>query len=80
MKKKGKSKSKEFRGRAVVIRYNPDVCIHSRKCVEGLPEVFDIERHPWVDADGADVDDIEDVVARCPSGALSCARIDPDDD
>jgi uncharacterized Fe-S cluster protein YjdI len=75
-----KKKGKEFRGRVVVIRYNADVCIHSRECVEGLPEVFDIERHPWVDADGADVDDIEEVVARCPSGALSCERIDPDDD
>ncbi len=39
-----------------------------------LPEVFDEARRPWIDVDAATADEVEDAVARCPSGALRTRR------
>ena len=54
----------------LTIHYNVKTCIHARKCVLGLPKVFDTNRRPWIVPDEALPDEIRDVVARCPSGAL----------
>jgi uncharacterized Fe-S cluster protein YjdI len=49
----------------------PDKCIHSTVCFEGLHEVFDPSKRPWVNIEGADTRRIIDQVRKCPSGALS---------
>jgi uncharacterized Fe-S cluster protein YjdI len=40
-----------------------------------MPEVFDTSARPWIDPTHADTDDLANhlrqVVARCPSGALT---------
>ena len=61
----------EYRGNDIVVRYDEHVCTHSGNCVKNLPGVFDVSRNPWVDANGASVDEIQKTVALCPSGALS---------
>ncbi|WP_251137587.1 (4Fe-4S)-binding protein [Exiguobacterium sp. s168] len=38
------------------------------------PTVFDVKRRPWIEADGAPVEDVMRVVDGCPSGALSYER------
>lgn len=65
---------KSYRGEGVTVSFDPEVCQHSGNCVRGLPAVFDTERTPWIDPDGASVDEVVPQVARCPSGAL---RIEP---
>lgn len=66
----------EYEGKQISIRYEPKRCIHAAECVKGLPGVFDPDRRPWVDADGGSAQDVVDVVARCPTGALQAERRD----
>jgi len=62
---------KEYSNGEVTIVWKPDLCYHSKNCVNGLPEVFDVEARPWINADGASTDAIIEQVKHCPSGALS---------
>jgi uncharacterized Fe-S cluster protein YjdI len=68
---------KEYRGGKIIVRYDEKICIHAGDCVEGLPQVFDVNKRPWVNANGADAEAIKAQVARCPSGALTCEMVNP---
>jgi CDGSH-type Zn-finger protein/uncharacterized Fe-S cluster protein YjdI len=61
-------------GEQVQVTWDQKRCIHVQACVEGLPGVFDPDRRPWIDPAEADADAIEDVVMRCPTGALHLTR------
>ncbi len=61
---------KTYRGAALDVSFDPAVCAHAAECVRGLPAVFDTQRRPWIDPDGAEPAAVQEVVARCPSGAL----------
>lgn len=65
-----------YEGDDVTITWDQKRCIHAEACVHGLPDVFDPNRRPWIDPDQADADAIEDVVTRCPTGALHVRRGD----
>ena len=66
----------QYRGTDIDVSYDSNRCIHVRACVEGLPAVFDPEARPWVDADGAEADEIAAVIEQCPTGALQYERPD----
>ena len=51
--------------------WKPGLCIHSTKCVQGLPAVFDNTRRPWIKLDEGEKEAIIAQVGKCPSGALS---------
>ena len=65
-----KEKILTYDGDDIQVTYDVNRCIHAAKCVDGLPEVFNPEREPWIDADKAPGDKIADVIERCPTGAL----------
>ncbi len=52
-------------------------CAHFGQCTDRLPQVFRAEAEPFVDPTAAAPEDVVEVVAGCPSGALAYAR-DPD--
>jgi CDGSH-type Zn-finger protein/uncharacterized Fe-S cluster protein YjdI len=60
-----------YRGADVDVTFDAERCVHVRACVEGLPDVFDADRRPWVDPDAADADAVRRVVESCPTGALT---------
>ncbi len=62
---------KEYTNGEVTIVWQPDLCIHSAKCVQGLPGVFDNQKKPWINSEGAKTESIIAQVKTCPSGALS---------
>jgi len=62
---------KRYRNDEITVVWKPDVCIHSTRCFQGLPLVFDPRRRPWVDVKAAATAEIVAQVRRCPSGALS---------
>lgn len=64
-------KTKEYSNGEVTIVWKPNLCIHSTNCISGLPDVFDMNKRPWINAKGADTDEIITQVNKCPSGALS---------
>lgn len=54
----------------ITVTFEPALCIHSGKCVRGLPAVFDIGRKRWIRPEAAPRAEVEAQIARCPSGAL----------
>jgi uncharacterized Fe-S cluster protein YjdI len=62
---------KEYSNNEIIVAWEPKKCIHARECIKGLPKVFDRERSPWVNMQGASSEEIMKVIDRCPSGALS---------
>jgi len=62
---------KEYTNGDVTVVWQPDLCIHSAKCAEGLGSVFNPQARPWVNMSGASSEEIIAQVAKCPSGALS---------
>jgi uncharacterized Fe-S cluster protein YjdI len=69
------SVARRYRTEHVEVTWAPQLCIHAGRCFGGLPEVFDPNARPWVRADAADPDEVEEVVKRCPSGALGFHRL-----
>ena len=66
-----KNPIQEYKTDAIIVRFDPRVCIHSGVCVRGLRAVFDVEKRPWVNVEGASAEAIAEQIKRCPSGALS---------
>ena len=62
---------KEYKNGDLTVVWQPNKCIHSAKCVHGLPEVFDPNKKPWIDVRQASQRNLMDVIDKCPSGALS---------
>jgi uncharacterized Fe-S cluster protein YjdI len=67
---------KEYGNDEIVVTWEPSYCIHAASCLQGLPEVFDAMRRPWIEVDRASADEIADVVMTCPTGALHFRRLD----
>ena len=65
-----------YTGIDVEISYDVKRCIHAAECVKGLRSVFDPDRKPWVDPEGASADEIAAVIQKCPTGALQYRRLD----
>lgn len=62
---------KEYTNGEVTVVWQPGLCIHSAKCVIGLPSVFKPKEKPWIQLGDEGSEDITRVVKRCPSGALT---------
>lgn len=62
---------KRYTNGEVTVVWQPDLCIHSTVCFQGLPQVFDPSRRPWVAIGAASTQEMRDQVGRCPSGALT---------
>ena len=65
---------KRYTNGEVTVVWKPDICIHSEICFHGLGEVFDPDKRPWVNINGALTEAIVAQVDQCPSGALSYIR------
>lgn len=60
-----------YAGKRITIHDNRGLCAHAGHCTEGLQAVFNSERKPWIDPDGASVEKVIAIIRQCPSGALS---------
>lgn len=60
-----------YKAKTLTIYFDKTICSHSAVCLNSLPEVFDVERFPWVDPYGASEKKIMEVIEKCPTGALS---------
>jgi uncharacterized Fe-S cluster protein YjdI len=70
--------TRKYSNGEVTVVWKPKLCIHSMICFEGLPEVFDPDRRPWVMPEKSDTRTIINQVKECPSGALSYYMDNPD--
>lgn len=65
---------KEYGNKDIIVYWYPERCAHPGTCVKTLPEVFCVDRRPWIDVDAAEPADIMRCIDKCPSGALKYAR------
>jgi uncharacterized Fe-S cluster protein YjdI/CDGSH-type Zn-finger protein len=54
----------------ITVYYDVSRCIHVAACVRGLPQVFDTNARPWIQAGNAPAETLAEVVRRCLTGAL----------
>lgn len=66
---------KTYENDSIKVHWKSDLCMHSAVCTKGLGEVFDTEKRPWINVNGASADDIARVVEQCPTGALAYERV-----
>lgn len=62
---------KEYTNGDITVVWQSGLCIHSKKCWNGLPQVFNPKERPWINMEGATSEAIKTQVDNCPSGALS---------
>ena len=60
-----------YRNEDITVVWKPELCIHSGICAQGLADVFNPRRKPWIILDNATTQQIIEQVKKCPSGALS---------
>jgi len=63
--------ARTYRGKELDVSFDSEACIHAAECVRTLPQVFDVDRKPWILPDAGTPEQLRDVVAACPSGALA---------
>lgn len=54
----------------IKVTWDKKRCIHAEECVHGLNDVFDPDQKPWIQPEKGSVDEITEVIERCPTGAL----------
>lgn len=62
---------RDYSNGEITVEWRPDKCVHCKVCVDGLPQVFNIDARPWVNMQAATTDEIKKQVEACPSGALN---------
>lgn len=62
-----------YEGEGITIFDNRGICSHAGFCTSGCPAVWRMQTEPWIDPDGAGVEDVVKTIHQCPSGALSYA-------
>ena len=66
---------REYTNGEITVVWKPALCEHSRYCWTQLPGVFDPQKRPWVNMEGATTEAIIAQIRKCPSGALMWRRM-----
>lgn len=67
---------KLYPGQQVDVAWDGRLCIHVGECGRSAGSLFEGGRQPWCQPDVTTLDDVVDVVERCPTGALTYRRKD----
>ena len=66
----------DYQGSEADVHWDERLCIHVAECGHARNDLFVGGRKPWCQPDCVSVDEVVDVVERCPSGALMYTRND----
>lgn len=69
---------RKYRGKAIDVYYNIDLCNHTGVCSRENELVFDPSSRPWILVDLAPAEEVIRVVRECPTGALKYKWKDED--
>jgi rubredoxin/uncharacterized Fe-S cluster protein YjdI len=61
---------KEYQNQDIIVYWYPKDCSHAGKCWGGLPEVFDVDKRPWINVSASSAEAIIRTIDKCPSRAL----------
>ena len=56
----------------ITVFWDSEKCVHSRNCVMGAPDNFNVNKKPWVNLENADAAKVWQALDKCPDKALSC--------
>lgn len=70
---KVKQKVFEYPGDDATVYWHSGLCIHIAECGKAQGELFVGGRQPWCQPDCVTLAEVDEVVRRCPSGALTAA-------
>jgi uncharacterized Fe-S cluster protein YjdI len=70
-KNKASDRRDTYVGNGVTIYDDRSRCAHAGNCADNLASVFKMGSEPWIDAKGASIEEITNLIRTCPSGALS---------
>jgi len=65
------NKAIKYPGEKLDVLWNGRLCIHIGECGRAKGELFTTGRKPWCQPDLASNEEVEDVIKRCPTGALT---------
>ena len=65
-----------YDGEKADVTWNGRLCIHVQECGRAKGELFVGGRKPWCQPDVTTVEEVMEVVSRCPTGALTVTRKD----
>ena len=68
------SEEKKYSNGEITVIWRPALCTHSKNCWKNLREVFDPQKRPWINIQGAASQKIMEQVDQCPSKALSWTK------
>lgn len=68
----------KYPGKRISVDWDGRLCIHIGECGYSEGDLFVGGRDPWCKPDLTSVDDVVDVVKRCPSGAITFESADGD--
>lgn len=66
-----KESIKRYQNGDFTVVWKPKLCIHAKICVKRLPEVYNPDEKPWIQAENASIEALKSQISECPSGALS---------
>jgi len=74
---------KEYRNDHITVHWFPELCSHPGICLRSLPQVFNLEKRPWINVNAAEPEEIIHTIDKCPSGALRYSlpegsKVDPE--
>jgi CDGSH-type Zn-finger protein/uncharacterized Fe-S cluster protein YjdI len=65
------SKTFKYDGKDVDVVWDGRLCIHIQECGRAKGDLFVGGRKPWCQPDATTIDEVVDVVGRCPTGSLT---------
>lgn len=71
-----KNKS-NFSGSQINVEWDGRLCIHIAECGRAKGELFVAGRQPWCEPDLMEVEEVAEIVERCPAGAITYNAKDP---
>ncbi len=73
------SKKHSYANDRIKVSYDGAICAHAGYCFRELRNVFDGDRDPPIDLNGAPLEEIIRVVEKCPSSALIYERLESEE-
>jgi len=65
-----------FEGSTHTVTWNGAICTHAQECIRTDSKLFEKGRNPWADPDLVEESELDRVIRRCPSGALTYTKND----
>ena len=61
---------RKYYGKSIDVFFKKELCIHAQNCIHSNPDIFDVERRPWILPDAAKPEEVMRAVNSCRVAAL----------